>query len=323
MPYLSFQLLDQSKSILVFGRDGQVGKAECDLADEESIFKALDHYRPQVIINAAAYTMVDQAENQFELAFAINARAPQVMAAYMASIPGGIFLHYSSDYVFADSKVTPYVESDSTGPIGELNVYGQTKLGGEQLIQEVFAVAQQKDSLQDSIDERPKYFILRTSWLYGDGDNFIKTILRLASEQDQIKVVSDQMGVPTCANWLAEVSVKIINSNAQPGLYHVVPDGETSWHSLAVLAIEAAIGQGASLVMRPENVLPASAKESKVRVKRPYNSRMNNSKLKKALSNTLDIKIYPHWQAQVKSYVQENIAQLLKVGTADEGRLCQ
>ncbi len=335
------KLSTQTNPILVFGRDGQVGKAlqqclsnlkvpaiflghaECDLADEQSIFKALDHYRPQVIINAAAYTEVDQAEKQLELVFAINARAPQVMAAYMATIPGGIFLQYSSDYVFADSKVTPYLESDPTGPINDLNVYGQTKLRGELLIQEAFALSQQKKSLHDSKDEQPKYFILRTSWIYGDGDNFIKAILKLAGEQDQIKVVSDQMGVPTSADWLAEVSLKIINLNVQSGLYHVVPDGETSWYGLAVLAIEAAICQGASLSVGAENILPVSAKDYGALAKRPYNSRLNNAKLKQTLLNTADIKPYPHWQDQVKSYVQRNIAQLLKVGVTGEGHLCR
>lgn len=335
------QLSTQTNPILVFGRDGQVGKAlqqclsnlkvpaiflgraECDLADEESIIQVLECYQPQVIINAAAYTRVNQAENQLELAFAINARAPQVMAAYMATTPGGIFLHYSSDYVFADSKVTPYVESDPAGPIDDLNVYGQTKLSGEQLIQEAFALVQQNDSLRDSKDEQPKYFILRTSWVYGGGDNFIKSILRLAREQDQVKVVSDQWGVPTCADWLAEVSVKIINLNAQPGLYHVVPDGETSWYGLAVLAIETAISQGASLGVQAENVLPVSANDYGALAKRPYNSRLNNAKLKQILLNTADIKPYPHWQDQVKSYVQGNIAHLLKVGVTDEGHLCR
>jgi dTDP-4-dehydrorhamnose reductase len=215
MSYSSFELLDHSRPILVFGRDGQVGRAlqaclkdlkvpaiflgrtDCDLMSESSLVEVLNRYQPQVIINAAAYTAVDKAENlgEREIAFAINAKAPAVMAHYIANVTHGILVHYSTDYVFADTKQDAYFETDAFGPVENLNIYGQSKLAGEQAIEEVF------NSVRDSghtsyADKFARYFILRTSWVYGDGSNFIRTMLRLAGERDQLKVVADQVGVP-------------------------------------------------------------------------------------------------------------------------------
>jgi len=261
MSYSSFELLDHSKPIVVFGRDGQVGSAlqvclkdlktpvvflgrsDCDLSNEPSIREVLNRYQPQVIINAAAYTAVDKAENadQRELAFAINAIAPKIMAQYAAGVAHGIFVHYSTDYVFADTKATSYTETDKVGPIDQLCVYGQSKLAGEQAIEEAFNWAH--DSGHETYADRfSRYFILRTSWVYGDGGNFIRTMLRLASEQDQLKVVADQVGVPSSAGWLAEVGIQMAGSRVESGIYHAVPDGEASWHGLAVFAIETAAG---------------------------------------------------------------------------------
>ena len=159
MFYSYCELLDHSRPIVVFGCDGQVGRAlqvylkdikvsavflgraECDLTSESSILEVLDCYQPQVIINAAAYTAVDMAEAERDLAFAINAKAPELMARYMANVAHGILVHYSTDYVFADSKQNAYSESDPVGPVEHLNVYGQSKLTGEQAIKEVFDLA--------------------------------------------------------------------------------------------------------------------------------------------------------------------------------------
>jgi dTDP-4-dehydrorhamnose reductase len=331
MSYSSFELLDHARPILVFGRDGQVGQAlqiclkdlkapvvflgrsDCDLSSESSITQVLNRYQPQVIINAAAYTAVDKAEDasQRELAFAINAKAPALMAKYVANVSHGILVHYSTDYVFADTKETAYLESDPTGPVDSLCVYGQSKLTGEQAIQEAFNLAD--DFGRDTYHDRfSRYFILRTSWAYGEGGNFISTILRLAAERDQLKVVADQVGAPTSAQWLAEVGVQMAGSKVESGIYHAVPDGETSWHGLAVFAIEAAASCGEAIEIKSENIQAIPATEYPLPAKRPYNSRLNNDKLKKALSEMAFTGQYPHWREQVRQYVKEYVEQTLK-----------
>jgi dTDP-4-dehydrorhamnose reductase len=339
MSYSSFELLDHTRPILVFGRDGQVGQAlqtclkdlkvpvvflgrsECDLSSESSITQVLNRYQPQVIINAAAYTAVDKAEDPQEksLAFAINAKAPELMARYMANVAHGILVHYSTDYVFADSKQSAYLESDLTGPVDQLSVYGQSKLAGEQAIQETFkeALNVAHDYSRDSDcpsyqDKFTRYFILRTSWVYGDGGNFIRTMLRLAAERDQLKVVADQVGVPTSAQWLAELGVQMAGSRVESGIYHAVPDGETSWHALAVFAIETAAACGEGIEIKSENIQAIPATDYPLPAKRPYNSRLNNDKLKKALSEMAFTGQYPHWREQVEQYVKEYVGQSLK-----------
>ena len=329
MSYSSFELLDHSRPILVFGRDGQVGRAlqaclkdlkvpafflgraDCDLTSESSIVEVLNRYQPQVIINAAAYTAVDKAETERELAFSINAKAPQLMARYIANVAHGILVHYSTDYVFADTKQDAYLEADPAGPVEHLNVYGQSKLAGEQAIEEVFNLAH--DSGHASyVDKFSRYFILRTSWVYGDGANFIRTMLRLAGERDQLKVVADQVGAPTSAQWLAEAGVQMTGSRAESGIYHAVPDGETSWHGLAVFAIETAATCGEGIEVKSENILPIPATDYSVPARRPYNSRLSNVKLKKALSEMAFITQYPHWQEQVEAYVKEYVSNSLE-----------
>jgi dTDP-4-dehydrorhamnose reductase len=329
MSYSSFELLDQDKPIVVFGRDGQVGKAlqvclnnlkvptvflgriDCDLSNESSIREVLNRYQPQVIINAAAYTAVDKAESEREIAFAINAKASAVMAHYMANVAHGILVHYSTDYVFADTKQTAYLETDIAGPLEQLSVYGQSKLAGEQAIEEAFNLVQ--DSVHTSYkDKFSRYFILRTSWVYGDGDNFIRTIFRLAAEQDQVKVVNDQVGVPSSAQWLAEITVRIISSRIESGMYHAVPDGETSWYGLALFAIEIAATAGESIQVKSENILPIPAIDYPLPAKRPHNSRLNNAKLKQVLSQMAFTGQYPHWQEQVEAYVKNCVVKSLK-----------
>jgi dTDP-4-dehydrorhamnose reductase len=329
MSYSSFELLDQTKPIVVFGRDGQVGKAlqvclndlkvpakflgrnDCDLTNESSIVEVLNRYQPQVIINAAAYTAVDKAENERDLAFAINAKAPAVMAHYMANVAHGILVHYSSDYVFADTKQTTYLETDIAGPVEQLSVYGQSKLAGEQAIEETFNFAQDSGHASHK-DKFSRYFILRTSWVYGDGGNFIRTMLRLAGERDQLKVVADQIGVPSSAQWLAEVGIQLAGSRVKSGIYHAVPDGETSWHGLAVFAIETAVTAGEGIELKSENILPIPAIDFPLPAKRPYNSRLNNAKLKQALSEMAFTGQYPHWQEQVEAYVKDYVVKSLK-----------
>jgi dTDP-4-dehydrorhamnose reductase len=351
MSYSSFELLDHSKPIVVFGRDGQVGRAlqvclrdlktpvvflgrsDCDLSNELSIRDVLNRYQPQVIINAAAYTAVDKAESadQRELAFAINAMAPKIMAQYAAGVAHGILVHYSTDYVFADTKATAYLETDTVGPVDQLCVYGQSKLAGELAIKETFdlnasgasSTSMASGDLSDRLDgldvseadqlsSVSRYFILRTSWVYGDGGNFIRTMLRLASERDQLKVVSDQVGAPTSAQWLAEVGVQMAGSRVESGIYHAVPDGEVSWHGLAVFAIETAASCGEGIELKSENILPIPATDYPVPAARPYNSRLSNQKLKKALSEMAFTGQYPHWRDQVEKYVKQVVEESLK-----------
>ena len=345
MSYSSFELLDHSKPIVVFGRDGQVGRAlqvclkdlktpvvflgrtDCDLSNEVSIREVLNRYQPQVIINAAAYTAVDKAESadQRELAFAINAMAPKIMAQYAAGVAHGILVHYSTDYVFADTKTTAYLETDTVGPVDQLCVYGQSKLTGELAIKEVFALNTSMSSgdLSDrpdgldigESDQQPnvsRYFILRTSWVFGEGGNFIRTMLRLAVERDQLKVVADQVGAPTSAQWLAEVGVQMAGSHVESGVYHTVPDGEVSWHGLAVFAIETAASCGEGIEVKSENILPIPATDYPVPAARPYNSRLSNQKLKKALSEMAFTGQYPHWRDQVERYFKQVVEESLK-----------
>ena len=331
MSYSSFELLDHTRPILVFGRDGQVGKAlqlclkdlkapvvllgrsDCDLSSESSITEVLNRYQPQLIINAAAYTAVDKAESPAErdLAFAVNAKAPALMARYITNVSHGILVHYSTDYVFADTKQTAYLESDSTGPVDSLCVYGRSKLAGEEGIEEAFNLAHDSGHATYQ-DKFSRYFILRTSWVYGDGGNFIRTMLRLAAEQDRLKVVVDQVGAPTSAQWLAEIGLQMTGSRLESGIYHAVPDGETSWHGLAVFAIETAANYGEGIEIKSENIQPIPSTEYPLPAKRPFNSRLNNQKLKKSLSEMAFTGQYPHWRDQVGQYVKEYVEQSLK-----------
>lgn len=293
------------QSIVVFGKDGQLGKAfqkiffgnnsviflgrqECDLSKTEQIKQVLEKFQPTIIINASAYTAVDQAEKEPELAHLVNCEAPREMASYISQIKHGILLHFSTDYVFDGLKDLPYQESDTTNPLGQ---YGKSKLCGEKAIQEVFS--------KDSQLNQSAYYILRTSWVYGDGGNFIRTMLKLASEREQLKVISDQYGVPTSAEWLAQISLSVLNNATPSGIYHCVPEGETSWYSLAKFAIETAIKEGAIFKIKPELIQAIPANEYPMAASRPYNSRMNNQKLKLALKEN-----FPAWENQVSDYVK-------------------
>jgi dTDP-4-dehydrorhamnose reductase len=295
-------------NILVFGKDGQlgqafktvfdtskldeihrihyVGRAECNLANADAITALLNEIKPSLIINAAAYTAVDKAETEVDLAYAINAKAPEVMAIY-AKCHGATFLHYSTDYVFDGSKKTPYLESDARNPLG---IYGKSKAAGEEAIEEAFANLLANSSAQ--------YAVLRTSWVYGDGGNFIRTILRLAKERETLSVIADQYGVPTSATWLAEVSLALIlNEEHQlqsfpSGIYHAVPLGQTTWYALACYAVKAAIDAGAALKLHPDAIQAIPATDYPLPAPRPMNSCMargSNATLDKALGNLGDM----------------------------------
>jgi dTDP-4-dehydrorhamnose reductase len=315
-------------NILVFGKDGQLGKAfkavfdanrlgvlhrityvgraECDLANADAITALLNEIKPSLIINAAAYTAVDKAETEVDLAYAINAKAPEAMAIY-AKYHGVTFLHYSTDYVFDGSKKTPYVESDVRNPLG---VYGKSKAAGEEAIEEIFANLPAESSAQ--------YAILRTSWVYGDGGNFIRTILRLAKERETLKVIADQYGVPSNATWLANISLALaLDKHGQlrtfpSGIYHAVPIGETTWHALASFAVQAAIDAGAALKLRPEAIEAIPAKDYPLPAPRPMNSRMARgyaAALDKTMGDTANMTksqlLEQAWKPQVAAYVQD------------------
>ncbi len=331
MSYSSFELLDHSRPIVVFGRDGQVGRAlqiclndlnvpavflgraDCDLTSESSIVEVLNHCQPKVIINAAAYTEVDKAESEPELAFAINAKAPELMAQYIAKVKDGLLIHYSADYVFGDSKKTSYVETDIPGPMSQLNAYGKSKLAGEVAIEKIFSVIQNETSSDSK--NKPRYLILRTSWAYGDGDNFIRKILNLAFIQDGLCVVDDQIGVPTSASWLVEISLNLGFSRASSGIYHVVPDGEASWYHIAKLSIEEARQNGCHFTLKSENLQSISTLKYGSVAKRPHNSRMSNKKLRRALSEAGINVLIPHWSNQVKTYVKKYTESTMKTNS--------
>lgn len=318
--------------ILVFGKDGQLGKAfreelevrasalhtkspikyvgrsECDLANELALTQLLVHFQPQLVINASAYTAVDKAETDSDLAFAINARAPEIMAQYAAD-HNITFLHYSTDYVFDGEKYGFYLEDDLRNPLG---VYGKSKVAGEEAIARIFA----------AVGGDGQYAIFRTSWVYGDGGNFIRAILRLAKEREDLKIINDQFGVPTSADWLAQVSLDlVVDENFKPrqfssGIYHTVPAGETTWHGLACLAVQSAISAGITLKARPEAIKPILAVEYPLPAPRPMNSRMSTDKLRLAMtqggSNTsnsynkaTEIVEFPGWEDMVHEYISK------------------
>ncbi len=318
---LSADSLNQATKIVVFGKDGQVGRAlqecfkyldapviflgreDCDLSNEVALTKLLNYYQPQIIINASAYTAVDLAENERDLAFAINCEAVSLMAKYVASTSNGILLHFSTDYVYSGLRKVRYLESDVPEPA---SVYGQSKLAGEFKILDAF------DQASHNKNALSRYYILRTSWVYGDGNNFIRTILRLAAERDVIKVVADQCGAPTSADWLASVAIQMVGSKVDSGIYHAVSDGQTSWHGLAIFVIELARKFGQKIEVKSENVLPIESSEYPSIAPRPKNSCMDNARLKQVFSKIGLIDQFPPWQDQVSKYVEDFVRDSLK-----------
>lgn len=330
-------------NILVFGKDGQLGKAfkaifdeskleklhrisyvgraECNLANPDEITTLLNQIKPDLIINAAAYTAVDQAEREVDLAYAINAKAPECMAQY-AKGHSATFLHYSTDYVFDGSKASPYEATDARNPLG---VYGKSKAAGEVGIEQVFQSKQQHASQAIGEELKAQYAIFRTSWVYGEGVNFIRTILRLAKERQTLKVIADQYGVPSSARWLAEVSLALVLDESNQirqfssGIYHAVPSGETTWHALACYAVQAALDRGAVLQLRPDAIEAIPATEYPLPAPRPMNSRMARGTLDAFLTDRLDgfanvpklQLLQQSWEPQVEAYVQDLVRRKL------------
>ena len=273
------------------------------------------------MINAAAYTAVDQAETDVDLAYAINAKAPECMAQY-AKRHGATFLHYSTDYVFDGSKASPYEVTDARNPLG---VYGKSKAAGEGVIEHAFQSKQQPTPEMSDAELKAQYAIFRTSWVYGEGSNFIRTILYLAKERQTLKVIADQYGVPSSARWLAEVSLALaLDENNQlrqfpSGIYHAVPSGATTWYTLACYALQVALDAGAALQLRPDAIEAISATEYPLPAPRPINSRMARGALEVFLTDTLDSSanvsklqlLQQSWEPQVAAYVKDLVHRKL------------
>ena len=288
--------------LLLLGRNGQVGwelqrslaplgevvalgSAEADFAQPEALAAIVRTVAPDVIVNAAAHTAVDRAESEPDLARAINAASPGVLAREAAA-RGAWLLHFSTDYVFDGSGSAPWLEDSPTGP---LSVYGRSKLEGE-------------DAIRAS---GCRHLIFRTSWVYAArGGNFAKTMLRLAREREQLSVVADQFGAPTGAELLADLSAHALRvAQARPevsGTYHAAAAGETSWHGYAshVIATARAAGQPIKVAESAVAAVPTSAFPTPAR--RPANSRLDTRKLRQTFDLTL-----PRWQVGVDRMLAE------------------
>lgn len=256
-----------------------------DLSNSEALIATVRALKPLVIVNAAAYTAVDKAEREPELARQINALAPARLAQE-AKASGAFLIHYSSDYVFDGSGGAPRDEAAATGP---LSVYGETKLAGE--------VAIRASGCQ--------HLILRTSWVYAArGANFAKTMLKLAAEREQLKVVADQIGAPTGADLLADLTAHMLRATlARPelgGSYHAVAAGETSWHAYASFVIELARARGQVLRVAPDQVLAIPTSDYPTPAKRPLNSRLSTAKLQQRFNLVL-----PDWRVGVERMLTE------------------
>jgi dTDP-4-dehydrorhamnose reductase len=264
------------RALSPLGRVLALGRAELDLAEPESVRKAVRDARPRLIVNAGAYTAVDRAEQDADIARRVNAESPRVLAEE-ASALGIPLVHYSTDYVFDGEKAVPYVESDATRP---QSCYGRTKLAGEQAIETC----------------APQGVIFRTSWVFGEvGGNFVRTILRLASERDALRVVADQVGAPTPAALLADVTAHVIRSLDKDGwpaarVFHVASSHDVSWHAFAQAIVAKSLELGMTLRLRPEAIEAITSAEYPTPAKRPKNSRLDCG----ALGSTFSL-VLPDW----------------------------
>lgn len=268
--------------LVALDREGENGLCG-DLADLDGLRLTIEKVRPDVIVNAAAYTAVDKAESEMAKALQINYEAPHLLAEEMRRLNGWL-VHYSTDYVFDGSGEIPWQEGDSTAP---LSAYGESKLLGEQAIQASGC----------------KHLIFRTSWVYGaHGNNFAKTMLRLAGERDNLSVIDDQIGAPTGADLLADITAHALHrAVARPelsGLYHVTSDGETSWYDYARFIVTNAQSYG--LKLRTQGISPISTSEYPTCAQRPRNSRLDTRKLASSFGLHL-----PIWQEGIMRLLKE------------------
>jgi dTDP-4-dehydrorhamnose reductase len=268
-----------------------LGRAELDLANAGAIAACVASQRPDVIVNAAAYTAVDKAESESELAFRINAEAPAALAQ-AAKACDALLVHYSTDYVFDGTLTIAHTEGDATAPC---SVYGRSKLAGEQAV----------------TASGCRHLILRTQWVFGShGGNFLRTILRLAREREQLRIVSDQFGAPTAARLIADVTAQILGRQAgglpvEDGVYHLAASGRTTWHEYASFVVERAracpaLGQD----LKVREIVPITTADDPVPAKRPANSMFDCGKLERAFGLRM-----PNWQRGVELCVAELAAR--------------
>lgn len=256
-----------------------------DFSRPQTLLETVRAVAPQVIVNAAAHTAVDKAESEPELARTLNAVAPGVLAREAAALDAWL-VHYSTDYVFDGSGSAPWREDSPTGP---LSVYGRTKLEGEELIRASGC----------------RHLIFRTSWVYAArGGNFAKTMLRLAKERDRLTVIDDQVGAPTGADLLADLTAlalqRVRRDPALAGTYHAVAAGETSWHRYATHVIEFARAAGQPIKVSPQAIEPVPTTAFPTPARRPLNSRLDTARLRSAFGVTL-----PRWEAGVERMLGE------------------
>ena len=284
-----------AEGVLLFGANGQLGhalqvelpqlgrlipltSADVDISNTGALRDAIRHHAPRYIINAAAYTAVDKAEQEPALAQSINATAPAIMAEEAKAL-GATLVHYSTDYVFNGRSPHPYKESDATDP---LSVYGRSKRDGDE------AVMAQAGS----------HFIFRSSWVVGaHGGNFLKTMLRLAQERDSLSVVADQHGVPTSAAWMAQITREVLQNPKHPdlsGLYHLSNAGQTTWHGYAQYVLTQAAQMGWLLKIKPEDVKAIATTDYPLPAPRPANSLLDTSLVQQRLGLSI-----PLWQSGV------------------------
>ena len=296
--------------ILLLGANGQVGwelrrslaplgeiraydRHTGNLQKLDDLSRLIRDFSPEAIVNAAAYTSVDKAESELDEAFLINSKAVEFLAKE-AKLLNAWFIHYSTDYVFDGLKSGAYIETDTPNP---QSVYGQTKYDGEESIKE----------------SKVKHLIFRTAWVYSKrGANFIKTMIQLAKKQDELKVVNDQIGAPTGAELIADVTALCLYQIAQyknsahnlSGTYHLTPTGETSWHGFAQFIIAEALGLGVKFRASFENVQAISTSEYPLPAKRPSNSLLDTKKI----CNTFNVYM-PPWQTHVERLFKELYSQ--------------
>lgn len=297
----------QVTNILILGANGQVGwelqralaplgrliicdRQRGNLEDLTGLRALVSKERPSIIVNAAAYTAVDKAETDIDRTRKVNADAVGLLAELAAELDAWL-VHYSTDYVFDGNGDHPFAENAPTGP---LNVYGQTKLEGEHAI----------------FRSGCQHLIFRTSWVYAmRGSNFARTILRLAADRDELRVIDDQIGAPTSAELIADVTAQVLgqlhhrtDAKSLIGIYHLTADGAISWHEYACYVIEQATRLGLQLRASPERVLPILTQEYPLPAQRPQNSRLDTRKLRTTFGLTL-----PHWQFHVQRLLIELI----------------
>lgn len=285
-------------TVFITGGNGQVGfelrrnlsvamdvfaptRDELDLADAAAVDAWLKTHQPDLIVNAAAFTAVDQAESEPEAAARLNAEFPRQLANYAAA-RGRKIVHYSSDYVYPGDGQDPWQEDSPTAP---LNVYGQTKLDGDVAV----------------VASGAEYLIFRTSWVYSArGHNFMKTMLRLGQQKDALTIVGDQVGAPTPARLIAEVTALALHAGIDSGVYHLAPRGETSWYGFATEVFRAAREAGIQLSVTETSVTSIPTSEYPTPAARPLNSQLKLGKVEQSLQLQL-----PDWQTQVALTVAE------------------